>query len=149
MLRTARWTTSAALLLAIASPGAVAGCGNAKAAQCNRLIAAANAQEERLRPQMDATSQSGDPAQIDVLAAAFERAGREIATVQVSDPQLQNLSRQYQAVITRFVAVSRTMAAAARAQNAEGIQAAVPQLAQIEAQSNGVIDRINQYCGAR
>ncbi|MEI8256267.1 MAG: hypothetical protein WCJ30_11405, partial [Deltaproteobacteria bacterium] len=126
-----------------------AGCSRTRAAQCSRLIAAANAQEERLRPQMNATSQSGDPAQIDALALAFERSGREIAAVQLTDPQLQNLSRQYHGVITRFVAVSRTMAAAARGQNTEGIQAAIPQLTQIETQSNGVIDRINQYCGAQ
>ena len=124
-------------------------CNRTKVAQCNRLIQTVNQQEERLRPQMNQTSQSGDPAQIDALAAAFERSGREINSVQLTDPQLQNLSRQYQAVITRFVTVSRAMAAAARAQNPEGIQAAMPQLTAIENESNAVTDRINQYCGAQ
>jgi hypothetical protein len=124
-------------------------CSRTKSAQCNRLISTANTQEERLRPLMNATSQSGDPAQIDNLATAFERSGREIAAVQLSDPQLQQLSRQYQNVITRFVTVSRAMSAAARAQNAEAIQQAIPQLTQIENDSNSLIDRINHYCGAQ
>lgn len=147
-----RSTASPALALALSfAPLAfgLAGCGRTKAAQCNRLIAAANAQEERLRPQMNAAGESGDSAQIDTLATAFERSGREIAAVPLTDPQLQGLSRQYQAVITRFVTVSRSMAAAARAQNAEGIQQAIPQLTAIENDSNGVIDRINRYCGAQ
>jgi hypothetical protein len=135
-------------LLAFALTGGSA-CNRTKVAQCNRLIQTVNQQEERLRPQMNQTSQSGDPAQIDALAAAFERSGREINAVQLTDPQLQNLSRQYQAVINRFVTVSRGMAAAARAQNVEGIQQAMPQLTQIENDSNAVTDRINQYCGAQ
>lgn len=125
------------------------GCGRTRAAQCGQLIGAANAQEERLRPQMNAASQSGDPAHIELLAAAFERASLEVAAVPLSDPRLQDLSRQYRAVMARFVIVSRAMAAAARAQSVEGIQAAIPQLTEIEAQSTGTIDRINRYCGAR
>lgn len=148
MHRTAR-SPALAFTLALTSLAIASGCGRTKAAQCNRLISTANAQEERLRPQMNTTSQSGDPTQIDALAAAFERSGREIAGVQLTDPQLQTLSRQYQAVITRFVTVSRAMAAAARAQNVEGIQNAIPQLTQIENESNGVIERINRHCGAQ
>lgn len=147
-----RPTASPALAIALAIfPLAfgLAGCGRNKAAQCARLITAANAQEERLRPQMNAAGQSGDPAQIDLLATAFERSGREIAAVPLTDPQLQGLSRQYQGVITRFVTVSRSMAAAARAQDAAGIERAIPQLSAIETDSNGVIDRINHYCGAQ
>ncbi len=135
-------------MLAVVSLGATA-CNRTKTAQCTRLISTVNEQENRLRPQMNTTSQSGDPAQIELLAGAFERSAHDIAAVQLTDPQLQNLSRQYQAVITRFVTVSRGMATAARAQNAEGIQQAMPQLAQIENDSNAVTDRINQYCGAQ
>ena len=147
-----RPTASPALALALSLATlalGLAGCGRTKAAQCTRLISAANAQEERLRPQMNAAGQSGDAAQIDLLATAFERSAREIAAVQLTDPQLQGMSRQYQGVITRFVTVSRSMAAAARAQDADGIQRAIPQLTTIENDSNAVIDRINRYCGAQ
>ena len=147
-----RPTASPALAIALALfPLAfgLACCKRTKDVECVRLITAANAQEERLRPQMSAAGQSGDPTQIDLLASAFERSGRDIAAVPLTDPQLQGLSRQYQGVITRFVTVSRSMAAAARAQNLDGIQQAIPQLSAIETDSNAVIDRINHFCGAQ
>jgi hypothetical protein len=92
------------------------------------------------------SNSAGDPAQIDALAGAFEHTGQQIAAVRLSDSQLQSLSREYQAVITRFVTVARAMAAAARAQNVEGINQAIPQLQQIETQSTAVVNRINSYC---
>jgi hypothetical protein len=122
-----------------------------KLAECNALIEVINTGVAALEgaPQSSSrTMRSSQPAVDDltVMAAMMEEIASAAAKVQVTTPELERLSGEYQTMARQVGAGARALITAARAHDAAGVQAAHETVKRAAAREDPIVDEINEFC---
>jgi hypothetical protein len=134
-----RVMTAAALL--VLGP-MVTSCGMGKAADCDKLTHAANAQQETVKKAKGSQS----PSDLENMATAFENAAKGIAAVELKDEKLKQYAKSYQDVYLRAAKDCRDMAAAYKAKDVGKANKANTSFQETIAEESKIVNNINNYC---
>ena len=141
MLR-ARMTT--VLLIVAAQP--LGGCGLGKIADCNKFIEAANGAQEAMRKATSKVQASDNPADIESVAQAMEKTGKDISAIELKDDKLKGFQRDYKSMLDKGAKACREMVAAAKSKNLGAMKKAQTDLGAIGPQETKIVSDINGYC---
>jgi hypothetical protein len=121
-------------------------CGMGKIAECNKLIQVANAQQEVIKNATTKLGSSDDPADIENLATTMEKAGKDIAAVDLKDQKLKGMQKDYQTMLDGAAKNCRELVTAVKAKNIAGITKAKTALGNVGTEESKVVGQINAYC---
>lgn len=126
----------------------VLACGFGKVAECNKLIQAANGQQEAVKAASNKLSGGGvpNPSDIENLASTMENAAKAIAAVEVKDQKLKTFRDQYRDMLNKAGKDCRDLVAATKSKNLAAIQAASQALSGLGPEETKLISGINGYC---
>ncbi len=111
------------------------------ATQCNRLIAAINAEQDVIR-----NAKTDDAEAMRKLADNLDTVAKKMEAVEVSDGKLIKLRGDYIELISDFSKTSRFTANAMTKKDLEELIAAQKQLKEISPREDKVVNAINRYC---
>lgn len=132
-------------VLSLAIPLAVS-CGFGKVAECNKLITAANGQQEAVKAATAKLQSSPSPSEIENLATTMESAAKVIGAVDVKDDKLKGFRDQYRDMLNKAGKDCRDLVAARKANNLAAIDKATKALSGIGGEESKLITGINSYC---
>lgn len=132
------------LLMLAALP--LGGCGMGKIAECNKFIEAANGAQEAMRKATSKVQASDDPANIESVAQAMDKAGKDITAVPLKDDKLKSYQRDYKDMLDKGAKACREMVAASRSKNLGTMKKAQRDLGAIGPQETKIVGDINGYC---
>ena len=121
-------------------------CGFGKVAECNKLIQAANGQQERLKAATAKLGPQSSESDIDSLASAMEDAAKAIAGVDVKDDKLKSFRDQYRDMLNKAAQDCRDLVGAQRSNNLSAINKAQTALTGLGPEESKLISGINGYC---
>jgi predicted nucleic acid-binding Zn-ribbon protein len=132
------------MLALIALP--LGGCGMGKIAECNKFIEAANGAQEAMRKATSKVQASDDPGDIESVAQAMEKAGKDIVAVDVKDEKLRGYQKDYKDMLDKGAKACREMVAAAKTKNLGAMKKAQTDLGAVGPQETKIVGDINGYC---
>lgn len=138
----ARTTTMALVLMALP----LGGCGMGKIAECNKFIEAANGAQEAMRKATSKVQASDNPADIESVAQAMEKAGKDISGVELKDEKLKGYQKDYKDMLDKGAKACREMVAAVKSKNLGAMKKAQTDLGAIGPQETKIVGDINGYC---
>ena len=127
-------------------PLALAGC-NRRVGQCNELV-------ERLNPHTEAMARAveglarveSDPAALEVLVGAIDRADGELAVVELDDERLAGFGLRYRRQLMDARAAADAMRKAAADEDVAGLNAAAKQADAFLEGQEAILGELNRYC---
>jgi triphosphoribosyl-dephospho-CoA synthetase len=134
-----RWAGIVALPVVMA-------CGLGKVSECNKLIQAANGQQQQVHAATGKLQASESPSDVENLASTMENAAKAVGSVELKNAQLTTYRDQYRDLLNNLGKACRDLAAAMRTKNIGQINAARTKLSTVGADESKIISGINGYC---
>ncbi len=136
--------TTMVLLMLTALP--LSACGMGKVAECNSFIEAANGAQEAMRKATSKVQASDNPADIESVAQAMEKAGKDITAIELKDDKLKAYQKDYKEMLDKGAKACRDMVGAAKSKNLGAMKKAQTDLGAIGPQETKIVGDINGYC---
>jgi methyl-accepting chemotaxis protein len=144
IVRGARWLAPVALAAALLSFG----CGGKKKVQeCNDLVGVINAGVDKIQKGTSKAPDGGAAVgELRALAEEMDGIGKDAAKVQLTLPELQKLSKDYQAMVTEVATAARELAGAVDNVDVEKMSKAQTRMEQAVKREDPVVESINNFC---
>lgn len=138
---------STAVFLAVTGFGAVAVAAD-KVTECNQISTIVN----QAANDSIAASNSSNPDKISVLeqtATAIDRNATKLTALEIQDKSLVGFQTRFVKMYQDTVTASRSLVAAARAQDEAAMNQSLKTLEAATNQESSLVNEFNQYCGAK
>jgi hypothetical protein len=136
----------AVVSLAAALGVSAIGCSQNRVAQCNQLIEVANQAVTDVQAITENASPD-DPAAFLRIADTADQAQAGLATIELTDEQLQTYQERFVALYTNTSESTRNLVEAVNAQDNQAAQQAYDSLQQAIAAEPELVNEVNSYCG--
>lgn len=140
-----RDATIVAVLLAAAALPAANGCGTKKVSECNSLVQAINAGVKNIETQPNDPSGAAD---LRAMADSMEKVAADASKIELTIPELQKYSTEYQALAKDVAKTARELAAAAEAKDMAKVTVARAAMDRAIKQEDSLVESINKFCQA-
>jgi multidrug resistance efflux pump len=137
-----------AVLLVALSASLVAGCSQKKVEECNQLAGVINDGLDKLEARPAPAGEGNGVAELTGLAEAMDQLGQGAAKVTVTQPELQKIAADYQAMTKDVAQAARDMAAAATAKDEKKLAAAEASLQAAVKKEDPLVTELNRFCHA-
>ncbi|EYF02019.1 hypothetical protein [Chondromyces apiculatus] len=124
------------------------GCGKSKISECNALIEVINKGVQSLEKGQKAGADPTGAADLKAMAEAMDKVAADAALVELTLPELQKFSGEYQAMAKEVSRAARDMATAAEAKDSDKINVAQAAMEKAVKQEDPLVDGINKFCQA-
>lgn len=139
---------------AIATISLVAGCGESKVIQCNRLIEIANRTVNEVQAFTQTTGPDDTAAHLQVAEIVDQAAG-DLQSIELSDEQLRSYQQQFITLYTSTSKATRELVNVVDGQpnvpiieQAQAAEQAYQQLRSATSQEEPLVNNVNTYCNA-
>ncbi|WP_437642297.1 hypothetical protein [Sorangium sp. So ce854] len=119
-----------------------------KTAECNALIGVINEGVQNLEKGAEAGAGQDASGDLRAMADMMDKVAADAARLELTIPELQEFSREYQAMARDTARAARHLATAADANDVEGSNAAQAAIERAIGREDPLVDTINQFCQA-
>jgi hypothetical protein len=135
-----------ASFILLAGPLVISGCGQKKVTECNNLIKVINTGVQSLEKGTKAAEDPSGVVELKAMADAMDKVAADAAKVELTIPELQKYSQDYQTMAKEVATVAREMATAADEKDPAKVSAAQERMEKAVKQEDPLVDSINKFC---
>jgi chromosome segregation ATPase len=136
------------LVATMATVGVLLACGAfKKVEQCNALVDKINTAQQAAR-RADSSEQASAE-ELKKLAGVLEQLAKDIGAMDIKNEKLRGYADEYQQMVSQMAAASRKLIAAVEAGDLAGATAAKAEMDAVSAKEDGLVAKINGFCGAQ
>lgn len=131
-----------------ARPASTPAAHGARSAECNALIGVINEGVQKIEKGSEASAGQDAVGDLRAMADMMDKVAADAGRLELTIPELQGFSREYQAMARDTASAARDLARAADANDAERSNAAQAAIEKAIGREDPLVDTINQFCQA-